>query len=181
MVRIGEAEDTIGIGAIVNVMPAVAEGKIRAEGAVHVEETAGTSFLGDRHLVRPAPIDGGRREFAFPVAHWNHSKRHGWSPANTAALLLLIVENTPPERNMFSFCSGIGKESSPRSQALPRPAKVRHAPALCMPRTTLDETRARGGNHDLITTRATAFTGRVTVVGPDVYGLDRDGDGTGCE
>lgn len=26
-----------------------------------------------------------------------------------------------------------------------------------------------------------AFTGRVAVIGPDVYGLDRDGDGIGCE
>ena len=25
------------------------------------------------------------------------------------------------------------------------------------------------------------YTGRVTVVGPDVFGLDRDGDGIGCE
>jgi hypothetical protein len=25
------------------------------------------------------------------------------------------------------------------------------------------------------------YTGRVKVVGPDVYGLDRDGDGIGCE
>jgi hypothetical protein len=24
------------------------------------------------------------------------------------------------------------------------------------------------------------FTGRVTIVGPDVFGLDRDGDGVGC-
>ena len=26
-----------------------------------------------------------------------------------------------------------------------------------------------------------AYVGRVHVVGPDVYGLDRDGDGIGCE
>ena len=26
-----------------------------------------------------------------------------------------------------------------------------------------------------------AYTGRVTVIGPDVYGLDRDNDGVGCE
>ncbi len=26
-----------------------------------------------------------------------------------------------------------------------------------------------------------AYTGRVRVVGPDVYDLDRDGDGVGCE
>jgi len=26
-----------------------------------------------------------------------------------------------------------------------------------------------------------AYTGTVSVVGPDVYGLDRDGDGVGCE
>ena len=26
-----------------------------------------------------------------------------------------------------------------------------------------------------------AYTGPVQVVGPDVYGLDRDGDGWGCE
>ncbi|MBC7304368.1 MAG: excalibur calcium-binding domain-containing protein [Nocardia sp.] len=25
------------------------------------------------------------------------------------------------------------------------------------------------------------YTGRVTVIGPDDYGLDRDGDGIGCE
>lgn len=25
------------------------------------------------------------------------------------------------------------------------------------------------------------YTGRVSVVGPDVFGLDRDGDGWGCE
>jgi hypothetical protein len=25
------------------------------------------------------------------------------------------------------------------------------------------------------------YTGRVRVIGPDVYGLDRDGDGIGCE
>ena len=26
-----------------------------------------------------------------------------------------------------------------------------------------------------------AYTGRVQVIGPDVYGLDNDGDGIGCE
>jgi hypothetical protein len=26
-----------------------------------------------------------------------------------------------------------------------------------------------------------AYTGRVNVTGPDIYGLDRDGDGVGCE
>ncbi|MGW4366963.1 hypothetical protein ACWEKT_15080 [Nocardia takedensis] len=26
-----------------------------------------------------------------------------------------------------------------------------------------------------------AYTGRVTVIGPDVYDLDRDGNGIGCE
>jgi hypothetical protein len=26
-----------------------------------------------------------------------------------------------------------------------------------------------------------AFVGTVTVIGPDEYGLDDDGDGTGCE
>jgi hypothetical protein len=26
-----------------------------------------------------------------------------------------------------------------------------------------------------------AYTGRVTVIGPDEYDLDRDGDGIGCE
>jgi hypothetical protein len=25
------------------------------------------------------------------------------------------------------------------------------------------------------------YTGRVTVTGPDIYGLDRDGNGIGCE
>ena len=25
------------------------------------------------------------------------------------------------------------------------------------------------------------YTGRVSVIGPDVFGLDRDGDGVGCE
>jgi hypothetical protein len=33
--------------------------------------------------------------------------------------------------------------------------------------------RGRGGDGPL-------YTGRVTVVGPDVFGLDRDNDGAGC-
>jgi len=42
--------------------------------------------------------------------------------------------------------------------------------------TTASDYDCRGGEGD-----GPLYTGRVRVVGPDVFGLDRDGDGIGCE
>ena len=45
----------------------------------------------------------------------------------------------------------------------------------CVPANVSDVDCAGGSGN------GPAYTGRVNVVGPDVYGLDRDGDGVGCE
>nr|WP_245915252.1 hypothetical protein [Nocardia fluminea] len=44
----------------------------------------------------------------------------------------------------------------------------------CVPITSDVDCASGSGN-------GPAYTGRVRVVGPDVYDLDRDGDGIGCE
>jgi hypothetical protein len=44
----------------------------------------------------------------------------------------------------------------------------------CVPMAS--DVDCRGGSGD-----GPAYTGQVNVVGPDVYGLDRDGDGVACE
>lgn len=46
--------------------------------------------------------------------------------------------------------------------------------APCLPPAQDYDCRAGSGN-------GPAYTGRVYVTGPDIYGLDRDGDGVGCE
>ncbi|MET7770258.1 hypothetical protein [Nocardia sp. NPDC005366] len=44
----------------------------------------------------------------------------------------------------------------------------------CVPYASDVDCEGGGGN-------GPAYTGRVQVIGPDVYGLDRDGNGIGCE
>src|SRR4051794_31684709 len=44
----------------------------------------------------------------------------------------------------------------------------------CLPRASDYDCAGGSGN-------GPAYTGRVTVAGPDIYDLDRDGDGVGCE
>jgi hypothetical protein len=44
----------------------------------------------------------------------------------------------------------------------------------CVPLASDVDCYGGGGN-------GPSFVGRVMVVGPDVYGLDRDGDGVGCD
>lgn len=64
-----------------------------------------------------------------------------------------------------------------------QPTQAQESPARCHPSyedACLDpaasdyDCRGGSGNGPL-------YTGRVRVVGPDVFGLDRDGDGVGCE
>ncbi|MBF6182469.1 hypothetical protein IU481_29010 [Nocardia otitidiscaviarum] len=44
----------------------------------------------------------------------------------------------------------------------------------CLPITSDVDCEGGSGNGPV-------YTGRVRVIGPDEYGLDRDGDGIGCE
>lgn len=57
----------------------------------------------------------------------------------------------------------------------PRPACHPSYEGACVPADASDVDCAGGSGN------GPAYTGRVTVVGPDVYDLDRDGDGVGCE
>ncbi len=70
----------------------------------------------------------------------------------------------------------------PRTSPPPQPAPpTAGAPSGCHPSydpcvpITSDVDCAGGSGN------GPAYVGRVTVIGPDVYGLDNDGDGVGCE
>lgn len=54
------------------------------------------------------------------------------------------------------------------------PAKCTPGYSPCLPPAYDYDCRGGSGN-------GPAYTGRVYVTGPDIYGLDRDGDGIGCE
>lgn len=68
-------------------------------------------------------------------------------------------------------------EPEPEPEPEPQPANDCHPSyqGACVPANVSDVDCA-GGSGD-----GPAYTGRVNVVGPDVYGLDRDGDGVACE
>ncbi|HLG00294.1 MAG TPA: hypothetical protein VI916_07475 [Acidimicrobiia bacterium] len=61
------------------------------------------------------------------------------------------------------------------SAPLPSPACHPSYEGACVPADASDVDCVGGSGN------GPAYTGRVTVVGPDVYDLDRDGDGVGCE
>jgi hypothetical protein len=108
------------------------------------------------------------------------------------------VDESPSR--LRAFCEGFAVENPGDALALqqdiknvqrflstPRPAPVNTNPPVvvsnsgchpnysgCVPIASDVDCAGGSGN-------GPAYTGRVTVLGPDVYGLDRDGDGIGCE
>ena len=68
-------------------------------------------------------------------------------------------------------------EPQPEPEPAPPPAPDCHPSytGQCVPNNVEDVDCAGGSGN------GPYYTGRVNVVGPDVYGLDRDGDGVGCE
>ena len=77
--------------------------------------------------------------------------------------------------------------TTPTTAAAPRPAPTTTTVAAprchpsyvgeCLPVGAVDVDCAGGGGNGPVY----AYTKNIRVVGPDVYGLDRDGDGIGCE
>ncbi|HLS77698.1 MAG TPA: hypothetical protein VK083_12995 [Nocardia sp.] len=62
--------------------------------------------------------------------------------------------------------------ASPSASAEPAECHPSYIP--CLPITSDVDCVGGSGNGPV-------YTGRVTVIGPDEYGLDRDGDGIGCD
>ncbi|MFI1240726.1 hypothetical protein [Nocardia salmonicida] len=58
--------------------------------------------------------------------------------------------------------------------AAAQPSKCHGSYTPCLP--VVSDVDCEGGSGN-----GPVYTGRVTVIGPDEYGLDRDGDGIGCE
>ncbi|MEU4417126.1 hypothetical protein AB0G00_29700 [Nocardia salmonicida] len=58
--------------------------------------------------------------------------------------------------------------------AAAQPSKCHGSYTPCLPIVSDVDCEGGSGNGPV-------YTGRVTVIGPDDYGLDRDGDGIGCE
>lgn len=71
MVRIGKAEDTMGLHPVVHTVPPVAAREIGAKGVVLVEELACATILRNGDLMRPAAIDTGGRELSLAMNHRN--------------------------------------------------------------------------------------------------------------
>ncbi|WP_067859199.1 hypothetical protein [Nocardia shimofusensis] len=62
--------------------------------------------------------------------------------------------------------------AAPSAHAEPAECHPSYTP--CLPITSDVDCAGGSGNGPV-------YTGRVTVIGPDEYGLDRDNDGVGCE
>jgi hypothetical protein len=74
---------------------------------------------------------------------------------------------------------------APKSTPAPKPKPTTEAPAVpaCHPSYQGACLDPNASDYDCIggSGNGPKYTGRVTVVGPDVFDLDRDGDGIGCE
>ncbi|RYE51278.1 MAG: hypothetical protein EOP21_01800 [Hyphomicrobiales bacterium] len=109
--------------------------------------------------------------------------------AGTGSLVAVIVgtaaarpENTRAVREQIGrLASSIGEHwhslappAGTRRSTETRSAGCHPSYRPCLP--IVSDVDCRGGRGN-----GPAFTGRVTVIGYDVYGLDGDGDGIGCE
>jgi hypothetical protein len=101
------------------------------------------------------------------------------------ALVAVIVGSSAanPEntRLVHALASSLGKQwrsmappASTKRTAETRSASCHPSYSPCLP--IVSDVDCRGGMGN-----GPAYTGRVTVIGDDVYGLDGDGDGVGCE
>jgi hypothetical protein len=87
----------------------------------------------------------------------------------------LCVQAWDPARNMRRDCAGVSVKAPPP----PPPAQ----PANCDPNYTGACLDPNASDYDCVggSGNGPKYTGTVTVVGYDHYGLDSDGDGVGCE
>lgn len=95
------------------------------------------------------------------------------STTTTAAPLPSTTTTVAPPRTTIP--------PSPTSMALPPPEQLGSASSNCHPSydpclPIVSDVDCAGGSGN-----GPVYTGRVNVIGPDEYDLDRDGDGVGCE